>query len=100
MQHGKTYANIKDPAEVFEIGINRAVDLIAEKESGASSSRGGFGAKRAAPQGQSLGDHPTLGGVIELRKGRFGPYVTHNGVNATLPKSIAPESVTLSQAVI
>jgi DNA topoisomerase-1 len=78
---------------VLEIGANRAIDLIVAKESGAS--RGRFG----ADAGRALGDHPTLGGAIAVRQGRFGAYVNHGKVNATLPKGSDPASVTLEEAV-
>jgi DNA topoisomerase-1 len=93
VQHGKTYANLGRDDNVLEIGANRAIDLIVAKESGAS--RGRFG----ADAGRALGDHPTLGGAIAVRQGRFGAYVNHGKVNATLPKGSDPGSVTLEEAV-
>jgi len=93
VQHGKTYANLDSPEEVFTVGLNRAVTLIAEKKAKGPSRR--FG----ADPGRALGDHPTKGGPIVAKKGRYGPYVSHNGVNATLPADKTPESVTLDEAV-
>jgi DNA topoisomerase I len=94
VQHGKTYANLKDPTEVFSIGINRAVDLIAEKraKAAAGGGRGGVAALK------SLGEHPD-GGPVEVFAGRYGPYVKWGKVNATLPKDMAPETVTLEAAL-
>ena len=92
VQHGKTYANLGRDDDVLEIGANRAIDLVVAKESGAGS-RFGSGS------GRELGEHPTLGGKVTVRSGRFGPYVSHNKVNATLPKGTSPESVTLADAV-
>jgi DNA topoisomerase-1 len=77
---------------VLEIGANRAIDLIAAKESGASSRFGG-------DSGRPLGDHPTLGGAVSVRRGRFGVYVNHGKVNATLPRGTNPETVTLEEAL-
>ncbi|THD50099.1 MAG: type I DNA topoisomerase [Bradyrhizobium sp.] len=94
VQHGKTYANLGRDDDVLEIGANRAIDLIVAKESGAS--RGRFG----ADAGRAIGDHPTLGGAISLRQGRFGAYVNHGKVNATLPKGTDPAAVTLEEAVV
>ena len=88
---GKTYANIRDPEEVFTIGMNRAVELLAQK-----SQRGGRGA--AAKPLRELGEHPD-GGPVAVYAGRYGPYVKWEKVNATLPKEIAPESVTLATAL-
>ncbi|ABS69138.1 DNA topoisomerase I [Xanthobacter versatilis] len=93
VQHGRTYANIEDGDDILAIGLNRAVVLIAEKQ---SKGRGGRG---AATPGRTLGDHPTLGGPVTVRPGRFGPYVNHGKVNATLPKSVDPEALTLAEAV-
>lgn len=94
VQHGRTYANLEDGDDVLSIGLNRAVTLIAEKQSKGRGGRGG-----AAAAGRSVGDHPTLGGPITVRAGRFGPYVNHGKVNATLPKSVDPETLTLEAAV-
>ena len=91
MKHGKTYANIRDPEEVFTIGMNRAVELLAQK-----AQRGGRGA--AAKPLRELGEHPD-GGAVAVYAGRYGPYVKWEKVNATLPKELAPEAVTLEQAL-
>jgi DNA topoisomerase-1 len=76
------------------IGLNRAVTLIAEKKL-----KPGKGRRFGADPGKALGDHPDKGGPIVVKKGRYGPYVSHDGVNATLPNDITPETVTLEQAV-
>jgi DNA topoisomerase-1 len=47
---------------------------------------------------KELGDHPD-GGALAVMKGRYGPYVKWEKINATLPKDVAPEDVTLEQAV-
>ena len=94
VQHAKTYANLGKDDDVLEIGANRAIDLIVAKESGAGQPRFGGGS------GRGLGDHPTLGGAVTVRQGRFGPYVSHGKINATLPKGTPPESVTLDDAVV
>jgi DNA topoisomerase-1 len=91
VQHHKTYANLKDPADVFNIGLNRAVALIEDKKT-RGSKRGG-----ATPL-KTLGDHPD-GGPIEVYEGRYGPYVKHAKTNATLPKDVTPDAVTLEQAI-
>src|SRR5208337_4397851 len=46
-----------------------------------------------------LGEHPGLGGKVEVLSGRYGPYIKHGAVNATLPKGTAPEAVTMEEAV-
>jgi DNA topoisomerase-1 len=91
VQHDGTYANLENAEEVFSIGLNRAVALIAEKVA--------KGSRRGTPAAlKDLGEHPD-GGRITVRDGRFGPYVNHGKVNATLPKGKAPESVTLAEAI-
>ena len=94
VQHGKTYANIGKDDEILEIGGNRAIDLIVAKESGGG---GRFG-RAAAEPGRTLGDHPS-GGAITVRAGKYGPYVNWGKLNATLPKAIEKDAVTLEQAI-
>jgi DNA topoisomerase-1 len=94
VQHGKTYANLDSPEEVFTIGLNRAVTLIAEKRA-----KGPRGRRFGADPGRPLGDHPVKGGAVVAKNGRYGPYVSHDGVNATLPADKTPDTVTLDEAV-
>jgi DNA topoisomerase-1 len=94
VQHGKTYANLESPEEVFTIGLNRAVTLIAEKRA-----KGPRGRRFGADPGRPLGDHPVKGGAVVAKNGRYGPYVSHEGVNATLPADKTPDTVTLDEAV-
>ncbi len=90
--HDGKYANLPDVEEVFTVGLNRAVDLIAQKA--ASGGRGGRGAAVAAIQ---TFEHD--GGPITVRAGRYGPYVNQGKINATLPKDLKPEDVTVEQAI-
>jgi DNA topoisomerase-1 len=92
VKHGKTYANLKDAEDVLSIGMNRAVDLLAAKRAGGPR-RG-----QAAAALRALGEHPD-GGPVELHGGRYGPYVKWGKVNATLPKDLGPDAVTLEQAL-
>jgi len=94
VQHGKTYANLDAGDDVFNVGLNRAVTLIADKVL-----KGPRGRRFGADPGRPIGDHPTKGGPIVAKNGRYGPYVSHDGVNATLPADQTPETVTLEQAV-
>jgi DNA topoisomerase-1 len=94
VQHVKTYANLESADDVFTIGLNRAVTLIAEKVARGPRSR-----RFGADPGRPLGDHPTKGGPIAAKNGRYGPYVSHAGVNATLPRDKTPETITLDEAV-
>jgi DNA topoisomerase I len=94
VQHGKTYANLETADDVFTVGLNRAVTLIADKIAKGPRSR-----RFGADPGRSLGEHPTKGGPIVAKNGRYGPYVSHAGINATLPQDKTPETVTLDEAV-
>ncbi|WP_299842276.1 type I DNA topoisomerase [uncultured Jannaschia sp.] len=89
----KVYANLPDEEEIFTIGMNRAVEVLAEK----LASRGRRG-QTAAPL-RELGEHPESGGPVNVMEGRYGPYVKWEKVNATLPKDVSPEEVTMAQAV-
>ena len=86
------YANLKDPLEVFEIGMNMAVELIDHKR--ANPGRG----RTAAKALREMGDHPD-GGKIAVMEGRYGPYVKWEKVNATLPKDVEPADLTMEQAL-
>jgi len=94
VQHGKTYASLDGVDEVFTVGLNRAVTLIAEKRANP-----GKGRRFGGDPGRSVGDHPQRGGPILVKKGRYGPYVSNNGINATIPDNIVPDEITLDQAV-
>ena len=90
------YANLKDPNDVFEIGMNRAVEILAEKR--ANPGGRGRGATAAKPL-KELGEHPDQGGAVNVLDGRYGPYVKWGKVNATLPKDVKPDDVTMEMAV-
>jgi DNA topoisomerase-1 len=92
VKHGVVYANIPDVEEVFTIGMNRAVEVLAQKLAGRRGS--------AAPAGplKVLGTHPD-GGEVQVMPGKYGPYVKWAKVNATLPKGVEPEAVTLEEAL-
>ncbi len=92
VRHEKTYASLEAGDEVFDIELNRAVTLIAERIAKGPSRR--FG----ADPGRPLGDHPTLGGVV-VKGGRYGAYVSAGGVNATIPSDKTQESITLPEAI-
>ncbi|AGI69304.1 DNA topoisomerase 1 [Octadecabacter antarcticus 307] len=90
---GGTNANLEGLDDVFTVGMNHAVQLLAEKV----ASRGNRGG--AAKTLKSLGDHPDEGGPIDIMEGKYGPYVKWEKVNATLPKDSDPEALTIQQAV-
>ncbi|MER8647040.1 type I DNA topoisomerase [Mesorhizobium sp. M1121] len=93
--HDGTYANVDSIEDVFSIGLNRAVTVIAERQ---LKGKGGRNGGTAAAL-KELGDHPDGGGKIVVRDGKYGPYVNYGKVNATLPKRKDPQSVTVEDAV-
>ena len=93
--HDGTYANLPSAEELFTVGINRAVVLLAEKKAG----KAGRFQRTAATVLKELGEHPAEGGSIQVLSGRYGPYVKHGDVNATLPRGKAPEALTVEEAV-
>lgn len=97
VKHGSTYANLSSIEEVFEVGLNRAVAAIEDKK----ANPGGRGRGRTAAKPlKELGEHPETGKPVNVYSGRYGPYVKHDKTNATLPKGVEPEAVTLDQAVL
>ncbi|MEM6409653.1 MAG: topoisomerase C-terminal repeat-containing protein, partial [Pseudomonadota bacterium] len=92
-ERGGTNANLPTMEDVFTVGMNHAVELLAAKV----ASRGGRGA--AAKTLKVLGEHPDEGGPIAIMEGKYGPYVKWEKVNATLPKGTEPDALTIEQAV-
>ncbi|SLN49411.1 type I DNA topoisomerase [Pseudooctadecabacter jejudonensis] len=90
---GGTNANLEGLDEVWEVGMNRAVQLLAEKV----ASRGNRG--KAAVPVRELGEHPDVGGPVNVFDGKYGPYVKWDKINATIPDTIEVADLTLSQAV-
>ncbi|MGH6761504.1 MAG: type I DNA topoisomerase [Phyllobacterium sp.] len=94
LAHDGGYANLESIEDVFTVGLNRAVTVIAEKKAK------GPGRGRSTPAAlKELGEHPD-GGPITVRDGRYGPYVNWGKVNATLPKGTDPQSITAEQALV
>ena len=92
VQHAGVYANLQGVDEVFEVGVNRAVTLLAEKKAGGRGGRGVAAALR------ELGPHPVDGAPVRILAGRYGPYVKHGDVNANIPGGEDPETLTLEAA--
>jgi DNA topoisomerase-1 len=87
--HDGVFASLKKEDDLFRIGLPRALELFSLK---------GAGRKTAEPL-RNLGDHPEGGGAIVLLDGRYGAYVKHGSVNATLPEGLTVEDITLAQAI-
>ena len=92
VRHGAKYKTIPPDESVLEIGMNRAVALLAEAK---AAGRG----RAAAKALRTVGKHPADEAPVELFEGRYGPYVKHGGVNATVPRDLKPDELTLEQAV-
>ncbi|MCB9476142.1 MAG: type I DNA topoisomerase [Deltaproteobacteria bacterium] len=86
--HAGKYASLKPEDDVLTVNLDRAVELLAAKKQ-----RGGQEPLR------TIGNHPETGEPIAILDGRFGPYVKHQKTNASLPKDMAPEDVSLEQAL-
>jgi DNA topoisomerase I len=86
VNHDGKFKSIPRSDSVFEIDINRAIELLAQANSG------------PAPL-KELGEHPTAGGAVAVYSGRYGPYVQHGKIRATLSKNQEPESLTMEEAI-
>ncbi len=91
MLHDGKFKSIPKDDDVYTIGLERAVEVL---EMPATRGRGA-----AASEKKELGKHPDDGKVVNLQNGRYGWYVSHNKINATLPKDMDPQSVTLLDAL-
>ncbi|MEL8054517.1 MAG: type I DNA topoisomerase [Pseudomonadota bacterium] len=94
VQHLKTYANVPSVEEMLDIGLNRAVALIADKR----ANPGGRGRAQAKVL-KDLGAHPSDEQPIQVLEGRYGPYIKHGKTNATLPKDMNPADINVDQAL-
>jgi DNA topoisomerase-1 len=93
IKHGDKYKSIPTTQDALEIGLNRAVDILAQPSTGRR-----FG-RAAGPVGRVVGNHPDDGQPITAAAGRYGPYVKHGSTYANLPKEGSPDTVTLDEAV-
>ena len=89
---GGTTANLESIEDVWSVGMNRAVELIAAKVATRGSRRWN------APVLKDLGEHPERGGTVTVLDGKYGPYVKWNKVNATVPKDTDPASIDMAAA--
>ena len=90
LKHGAAYTSLGPDEDLLTIGLNRAVTVIDE-----APKRG----ERTSQVLRELGDHPGDGKPVTLNKGRYGPYVKHGRINASIPKGANENDVTLEQAL-
>ncbi|MEM1236687.1 MAG: type I DNA topoisomerase [Pseudomonadota bacterium] len=88
---GGVNANLESIEDVWEIGMNRAVEVIASKPR--------RGQRTKIEPVRELGEHPEAGGPINVFKGKYGPYVKWEKINATIPEAVEVDDLTLAQAV-
>lgn len=86
VKHDGSFKSIPKTESVYDIELDRAVELLAE-----AKSKGGGGRK--------LGIHPEDERAVAVHEGRYGPYVKHGKINATIPGSVDPEKITLEEAI-
>ena len=92
IKHNTTYVSLKDPEEMFTIGMNDAIARIADKRANPGRSRGGKVVK-------DLGKHPKTEKPLQIMEGRYGAYVKYEKINATIPKGQDPQEVTVEMAL-
>jgi DNA topoisomerase-1 len=84
--HDGKFKSIPRSDSIFDISLDRAVELLAQARDGATVLR-------------VLGDHPDDHTSVEICSGHYGPYVRHGKINATLPKHLSPDAITMEQAL-
>jgi len=85
--HDGKFKSIPRSDSIFDIALDRAVELLAQAKTGGNTVL------------RTLGEHPDDKAPVEICSGRYGPYARHGKVNATLPKDVTPEAVTLEEAL-
>ena len=93
VQHGKRYVNLPKDEDVLSLGANRAIDLLAQERSR------GRAAREPTKPLRELGAHPEDGQPVVILAGRFGPYVRHGEINASLRSGQTPEALTMEDAL-
>ena len=87
---GDKNASLEDNSEIFDVGINRAVSLLANAKPGRLKS---------SSEIKTLGEHPDDKKPIKVMKGKFGPYIKYKSINATIPDNIDPEEILMEEAI-
>ncbi|WP_420126931.1 type I DNA topoisomerase [Longimicrobium sp.] len=90
--HDGDFRSLAKTDDVYTVDLARALELISQP-------KGGRGQRAAIEPLRTIGAHPKDGEPVNLFEGRYGPYVKHGAVNASIPKGTGPDEVTLEQAV-
>ncbi|NCV24538.1 MAG: DNA topoisomerase I, partial [Proteobacteria bacterium] len=85
----KKSATLETPEDIFSIGINKAITMIAEAKPG----------RRSSNEIKTIGEHPEDKKPVKVMKGSYGPYIKYKTINATIPDDKDPESVTMEEAL-
>ena len=83
-------ATLESPEDIFSIGLNKAVTLIAEAKPG----------RRSSNEIKNLGEHPEDRKPVKVMKGQFGPYIKYKTINATIPDDKDPNDITMEEALV
>ena len=83
-------ATLETPDDIFSIGLNKAVTLIAEAKPG----------RRSSNEIKNLGEHPEDKKSVKVMKGQFGPYIKYKTINATIPDDKDPNDITMEEALV
>ena len=90
LKNGKKSARLENVDDLFTIGLNRAITLIADAKPGRISSS----------LIKDLGEHPEDKKSVRIMKGQYGPYIKYKSLNATIPEEKDPTEITMEEALI
>jgi len=91
VKHNTNYASLKATDEVFTVDVDSAITLLSKKENSANKGTSVL---------KELGEHPIVGGLITIRVGRYGPYVSHGKVNLSIPVTVDPEALSMDEVIV
>jgi DNA topoisomerase-1 len=83
-------ASLENPEDIFSLGLNRAITLIAEAKPG----------RRTSNEIKNLGEHPEDKKPVKIMKGQYGPYIKYKTINATIPDDKDPENISMEEALV
>ena len=89
--HDGKFASLKEPHNVLDVPLETALGILAA----APDRKGGASQKSL----RDLGEHPEDGNPVRIMTGRYGPYIKHNKLNASIPNRFDPQAITLEEAL-